>query len=374
MIQGCYIMVRCCRYCWIRFVRSKISLPVSYPFFITEAALTYMRNKEHDEALQLLRTIILKERGSSKVVSLLQMIRCQIEMGQTQSAIAVCDEVAEILDTKLGELHIQLKAKSHEELKTVVALFTQIEKMDAALLVLQTQFILVQDSYKDEIKLHKLKELGHSMTKITKKLFSQEKASYKAKDCCKFLDNILREMQKLMHIDLEVKTRVIVNFVIHYSSCCIDLHKYAQSMELMKQAIFCMNSMFGDYATSYQSLGHCYLHLALALEHTIKFDKAKDACDKAIDTYKQANDWDDVQGKKRCTSLATSIKDRVELRQASYNLFWAADVSLSEEDARKLKHFLPLTTKRLKFPIASPFFENRSKLREQLQRANSIEF
>jgi len=339
---------------------------------IAEAAVTYMRLNQHDEALQILRTIILRKPGSSKVVSLLQMIRCQIEIGQIFAAITTSQEVTKILNTKTGELHSQTKARCHEELLTVVARFIEIEKMDTAFLLLQSHFTLLKDFYTGEIKLHRINKLGGAMEQITQKFYCQ--STYKSKDCCIFLGNMLREMQKLIQIDNEEKARAIVSFIKHYGNCCNNFYKYSKSVDLFKQAIFYMNSMYGEYAESCQLLGDCHYNLALALEHSTKFDDVVEACNAALDIYEQANDWDNVEQKNISVSLVTRMKEKIKIRSNIYELFWVNKICVSEEESRKLKYFPSVTAKKPRFPIATPFLNKRSRSYPDLRRRNSFEF
>jgi len=311
-----------------------------------------MENNQHNEALQILRTIILKERGGSKVVSLLQMIRCQIEIGQIVAAITTSEEVAEILTTKVGELRTQTKARCHEELLTVVARFIETKRMDTAFLLLQRHFILVKDIYGGEIKLHKMNKLGYFMELISKKFHCQ--GSYKLKDFYVFLDDVLQEMQNLNQIDDKKKSRAIASFMKHYGSCCNNFHRYGKSMELFKQAIFLMNSMFGVYAAKYQLLGDCHYNLALAFEHTTKFDDVVEACDAALDIYKQANDWDNVEQKAVSISRVTLTKENVAIKRKSYKLFWDDPFRISEKEMQKLRDFYPVTAKRSSLPPPKP--------------------
>ena len=328
-----------------------------------------MKSKQYDEALQILRTIILKELGASKVVSLLQMVRCEIELGQIQSAINVSDEVMEILNSKLSEIPMQIIGRCNEELKSVIAHFITLEKMDTAFFLLRSHFYLVKAAYKDEFKLQKLKDLGLPLQKVTKKL----NCKTNAEDCFKFLDDVLREMQNLHQLDPELKTRVIVSFMKYYGCCCNNLRYYDKSINLFNQAIFFMNSMFGDYAANYQSLGHCHHHLALALEHTVKYEEAKQACGKAMSVYEQANDWENVQQKNNCVTSISRSWNRINIKLESYNLFWKTHISITPAERRKLNAFLAVTSKRPKYPIATPLLK-RSQSEGQLHRESSVEF
>ena len=331
-----------------------------------------MNNKQFDEALQILRTIILKELGPCKVVSLLQMVRCQIELGQIPSAVTTSNEVVEILKSQLAELQPQTKSRSCEELKKVIVRFTELAKTDTAMMLLQSHFDLIKNSYTDEIKLFKLKDLGRPMEKITQNFYSQNNI-YKPKDCYALLDEILHIMQNLMQIDSEVKTREIASLMKFYGCCCNNLRDYYKSINLFNQAIFFMKSIFGDYAANYQLLGHCHHSLALALEHTIKYDESKEACDEAMNIYEQANDWDNVQQKTESLALVSQAWCQINSKRESYNLFWNTDISTSVAEKRKWLAFYLVTFKKPKFPIATPLL-SRSRSEGSLRRMSIDEF
>ena len=332
-----------------------------------------MRNKEHEEALQLLRTIILKEPGGCKVVSLLQMIRCQIEMGQTMSAITICDEVSEILNLRLEDLDNLTRTKCHEELKIVVDLLIRMEKKVTAFLLLKGHFQLVKKSYAAEIKLRLLKELGSTLEKITKNMF-RKNGNYNSNQCCVLLQEILREMQNLLQIDPEVKTRAIVAFLTHFGCCCNHLHHYDKSLELLRQAVFFMKSTFGDYAASYQVFGHCHLQIALALELSVKYHEAEDVCNETIHIYQQANDWESVMQKTNNLLLVSRVRENIMKKLEIYKLFWATDIFLAELESRKFCFFPSIPAKKSIYTIATPLLESTSQLQGQLRRVNSVNF
>jgi len=337
--------------------------------------MTYMRNNQHGEALQMLRTIILREpAGGSKVVSILQMIRCQIEIGHILAAKTTTEEVFEIFNSDVTHgLDTQTAGKCIEVMKVVVASFIQMEEMAVAVSLLRSHFNLLKSFSPPELKLRLLQDLGLEMEVISKNLFKNNE-TYSPNDCCVFLDDILHEMQNLFQMDASIKTRAIVSFMKHYGNCCNNFRKYSKSVDLFKQGIFFMNSIFGEYAASYQLFGHCHYHLALALEQLVKYEDAENICNDAISLYQQANDWESVHHKADSILLTSRTRENVVIKLEIYNLFWKSNISISEEERRKFS-FCSVTDKKASFYIASTLLEDTLQLGENnLRRVQSVNF
>ena len=250
-----------------------------------------MTKTKYNEALQLLKTVLIQETSVGKLFPLLQRARCEIEIGLTPQAETTCEEIVKLIASKDFERQTdELKQKCHDELEFLAQRFKNIGKFDTVLLIINSMYHLTKHSYSGALKLDKLKGLGYTLMKIALN-FQSRNDTTRTKLCDGLLDEILSDMQMIGEVDLLVKTKKIEKFMYWYGYHCNDVKDYAKSIDVHSKLLFYVKSNFGKDARNCKVHGFCYQNFAEALKETGRFVEAKQMFKEALNCLELASDW-----------------------------------------------------------------------------------
>lgn len=126
------------------------------------------------------------------------------------------------------------------------------------------------------------------------------------------MEEILKEMQKINLSDLKLKCIDVAWFMKFYGFCCNEAEDFSKSIEINKQAIAIMETVFSEESCQYLVLGLCYHALGKAYDNSTRFKAATPAYHKAMNMYKKANQWPTDHEKDTCVSLIENSLERIK--------------------------------------------------------------
>ena len=240
-------------------------------------------------------------------------IRYQIATNDSVDAIVTCVEMVSMFEQiNLQNQPTTVMNELHDEIKLLVERFVKIN-VDSSLLLQSCRFDLIVGFLNGQTQLLKLRDIGCDMAKIAMELNKQNKRS-DFKQQYPVMDKILKEMQRIGDVDLDVKCEKIAWFLKYYGFCCIEAADYDKSIEIHKQAISLMESTFGDNANHHRVLGVCYNNLGSAYKNSNKLVEAKQSYKTAAKVKKQVKNWDDENEKLESISFTSRLLEDVEAK------------------------------------------------------------
>ena len=262
-----------------------------------------MNDAKYNEALKLLKIIVIQEKTTKKILPMIQKARCEIERSSYSEAKTTSKKIADLIESKAFENETNTtKRKCHEELGTLVEKLIEIKQIDLALLLVEIQFHLIKHSFTVQEELAKLQYLGNLFKKIAETQTNQKSYGYKnnsvkAKQLYLLYDEILNDMQLINNVHFKVKTKNIAWFMYYYGAGCNDMQDFTKSVDIYSKVIFYAKSNFGGDAAKYKVYGLCHHNYALALKNSNQLTEAKKMFEEALKLYEQASDWSIEQEK-----------------------------------------------------------------------------
>ena len=275
-----------------------------------------MDAKDHNDCLLTLQTLIAKEKGVHKLLSLAMKVKCQIEMSDYDDATITCAEMASLLDQIITFQNQPENVIDQllDEIELLTKCFINI-KVETALLLQQCRFSTTK-FFKGGRRLVKLSDTGGMMQYVAAEMKKQKKAK-EFREQYSFMDLILREMQQIDNVDGKSKTRIIVCFLKYYGFCCNEVMDYGKSIEIHKQAILLMETTYGrDESHDFFMLGLCHTNLGATYESLNKLEEAKQCYEAALKIYNQAKDWNSDSKKLNSISFTLGALERLRTKSA----------------------------------------------------------
>ena len=266
-------------------------------FNFLESAEALINNSKYNEALQILKVIIIQEKTAKKIFPMIQKAECEIESGRKSKAENTSKEIASLMSSEefVNET-VDTKAKCHYKLKPLYNKLIENENFDTALKLIRHQLDLIKQSFESEEKLDKLSDLVKPLCDIAYSFNFQENAE-QVKELYLLLDSILHDMQVIKDVDFETKTCLIFWFMQYYGTSCYQMKDFEKSLRINSNIIFFMKSNLGNAAENYLMYGYCQSNMADTLFELNRWNEAKQVYEQALSTYEQVQDWDDDEQK-----------------------------------------------------------------------------
>ena len=271
-----------------------------------------MKNKQYDEALQLLKTVIIQEKGIKKVVSLLRKIRCEIDSDRKDDALTTWKEAFPLITSKEFENESKkTRQECYDELQSTTEKFISINRLDIALELLDMRFTLAKQLFSgDKQKLRKLSYLGIPIRTITNRL-DRKSQENEVQLCYSLLDKILEQMQTTENVELKQKARQIAWLMNHYGACCNYSKDFNKSIEVHSKAIFHLKSVFGDNVYNHQIYGILLQGYAVSLQNISRLTEAKQVSEEALKSYELTKNWKSDEQKMDLVLLTTDVLNKI---------------------------------------------------------------
>jgi len=131
------------------------------------------------------------------------------------------------------------------------------------------------------------------------------------------LEDLLREMLSVQDVDVREKTIRIAWVYKYFAFCCDEVENYTRSVELTRQGITAMKTVFGSEACRYKIFGHLYHNMAASLVSLNMNCKACKAYQRAIEIYNEAEDWENYRKKCDIIKFTNKCLDRVSQKKCT---------------------------------------------------------
>ena len=250
-----------------------------------------MENKKFQEALDILFKIIPKEKSFKKILYVLSKMRCEIELSKFGEAALTAVLFSSLLELNMAAEEIQQAMNAIEE--CVVGLideFYKIRDSYCVLLLLKSRMDLIVHYEIGKDRLVKLNKIIVSVAHTFKKLNKNDHEKQKNL-CGVLLYSALNEMLLSGEADMRFKSKQIAMGVKYCGLHCIDAKNWLKAIELFRNAIFLLKSVFGTAAMRLNMLGTLLKLLGLVFNNLGQKEIAKDYLEQALEVYETADDW-----------------------------------------------------------------------------------
>ena len=280
-----------------------------------ESANALIDDEKYNEALQILKTIIIQEKATNKkILPMIEKGRCEIERHSYSDAETTFQEIEKLTESKAFENeNNETKKKCHSELDLLVKRLIEIEQINLALLLVENQLNLIKHSFSALEKLSKLKNLGISLKDMSKILHYKNDSKI-VKELYSLFDKVLNGLQSLDDIDLRIKTRHIGWFMMYYGTSCNYLQDFNKAIVVFPKLIFLMKTVFGDKAADFLVYGMCHHNYANALKETNRLIEAKEMFEETLKIYEQVSNWPNEKQKTDKSVLTIKVLDDVNFK------------------------------------------------------------
>ena len=246
-----------------------------------------------------------------KIPSSIDAIKTYIDRGEKAIAAASCKELISLLESKLFQN--ELRGVINGCIEGVTSLtdkLIEVQLTSPAISLTYCRFNLVKKYYINESRIRRLRAIGVALQHISTCLRSMNR-KYDIKKYYSLMDEILKEMQKIKTVDLKLKCIDVAWFMKFYGFCCNEADDLGKSIEINKQAIAIMETVFSEDSGRYLVLGLCYHMLGVAYDKSTKSTDARPFYQKAMSMYKNSNDWPNSDKREECVALVTRSLDRI---------------------------------------------------------------
>ena len=272
-----------------------------------ESANAFINDANNTEASQLLKPILIQHKTTKKIFSLVEKVKGEVKRRSYSNAETTCTEIARLIKLKAFENeNNKTKQKCHDELRTLVEKLIETKQLDLALLLVESQFHLIKHSYRAQKQLKKFEDLGGSLMDISQN-FHYESESVKVKQIYWLYDEILKNMQLVNDVDMNVKTKSIAWFMYYYGTSSNSMKDFTKSIEIFPKVIFLMNTSFGDHAANYRVFSLSHHNYAYTFKATNRLIEAKQMYEEALKFQEQASDWPSEKLKRDSILLTSRV-------------------------------------------------------------------
>ena len=234
----------------------------------------------------------VREVGVNKLAALTKTVKCQVAIGETGSASASCVGI----ETFVAEFRLSKDEMSDfnsccDILVELCQNSKEVKKVNIALSLIKSYFQLVKRSdVTNEHKLDKYNQFGALMQDLSKNMASQGFGE-KFKEEFPFMDALLEEIQNIGFVDLRKKALTVAKFLHSYGSFASNLSEPYKTIELFKQAVCLLETVYAKEAAQYKLLGTAFHHMGTAKEAINQNTAANIYFNKALAAYDKATDW-----------------------------------------------------------------------------------
>ena len=250
----------------------------------------------------------------NKIKPLIKKIRFQVASRRTENASNDAADLASFLKAQKNKERVKPLLEVDEcylEVQNLVEKFIEIRMVETAMLLLQSLFALVKEFFEKGEKLDKLERIGYPIMDIAPQFVAQNKTE-QFKEYYSFLNEILKEMQEINDVDLEFKCETVASFLHFFGNCCLSVSDYSSSIELYKQSVCLIKTVFGNNARAYLVFGLANNNLGVNYEETKQLEKAKFYYHEAFLTYRKVQSWKNSKQKVLFTSTNAQSLQRVK--------------------------------------------------------------
>ena len=280
---------------------------------VLELTKSYYKNDRFEDVLTIIEAVICLSSESQNVFNYITEACCLIKLDQIEEAEKIVSKLSMML-------------KSNNLLETLRGFD---EALENEILVLTEKFIeckCFETSLKLIDMLHSILKFYNNENTSTKLHTSEQIAALiertvrETSDCyavrqCKqpllMLEDLLREMLSIQDIDIKEKTIRIAWVYKYFAFCCDEVENFTRSVELNRQGITAMKTVFGSEASRYKIFGHLYHNMAASLVSLGMTCKACKAYDRAIEIYNDAEDWENYRKKSDIIKFASRCLEKI---------------------------------------------------------------
>ena len=254
---------------------------------------------KHREAVRILDAIICQSPEEFHNVSnYVTKIKCLLELELIDDAVKLTNQIDLILASTRNLRN--LRSQSEEVisgLQDLIEGFIDVKCFDTTMLLAQCKYN-VEKFYceNDNERLERFEETGGLIERLVREVMR-----VCGRDHCErpkeVFESVLREMLLIKGVSMEEKAVKLAWVYKYFAFYCDEIRNYHRSVELNRQGITVMKTVFGADSNKHKVFGHLYNNMGASLFKLKCFARANSAYTKALAVYNEAEDWKDQKVK-----------------------------------------------------------------------------
>lgn len=279
-----------------------------------------------EEAVRILDAIICQSPDECQnVINYITKIKCLLQLDKMDHVTELINQLEMILQSNRNLA--QLKSKSEEILEGIQDLiehFITLQCFKTSMQLAQCKFHVLKVFCEDNTeKLDRCERLGDLIERLVTETMKpssrdlkgkQEKQSGKDKfDKPRvILESVLQEMLMLEDVPVDKKALKVGLVYKHFAFYLEEIKQYSRAVEMNKQGIAVMMTVFAGEGKKHKVLGYLHNGLGSCLSKLHLNPAAAVAYERAVECFNEAEDWEDQA--KKYDVINTAMKNCTQIR------------------------------------------------------------
>ena len=284
----------------------------------SELVASYIANQKFNAALQILEAVICQSDEWRNVLNYITKVKCLLETHKECEAKKVVVRIQMMLKSDRG-LN-ELKSSSEDlvsGLKDLIQAFIDRKCFETSLKLINVLYDVVKCYCEDDTqKLSDFEQIAAFVEKLVRET-SAHCSRGKSKRPQILMEAILRELMAIKDVDVKEKGIRVAWVHKYFAFCCDEVCNFPRSVELNRQGITVMKTVFGNEAEKRKLLGHLYNNMAASLVSMHLKCRARRAYKKAIKVYTTAEDWDSQENKYKIMQFSRKCLNKLNSKSSS---------------------------------------------------------
>ena len=290
-------------------------------FFVAAVSSSYSKLNKMNEAVRILDAIICQAPDECQnVMNYIAKTKCLLQLEKVEEAVDVITQLEMILQSNRNLTNLKGVAEQViSGIQELIEHFIVQKCFNTTIQLVKCKFHVVKFFCEnDNERLVKCEETGALVERlcreslVTAKNCGKDKAD-KPKGKEKndmpriLLEALLQEMLLIKEVPVEEKA-VKVGWVYKYFGFYYEeLKQHARAVEMYKQGVAIMLTVFADEGKKFKLLGHLHNGLGNCLAKLNMHPAAMYAYEKAVECFNEAEDWDNQVAKYEIINNAMKI-------------------------------------------------------------------
>lgn len=286
---------------------------------LNELTKTYYKSGRFEDVLTVIEAVITLSSESQNVFNYITEAGCLLKLERIEEAEQIVGKLSMMLKSNsLLETLEGFEGALENEVRILAEAFIECKCFETSLTLVLILHEIMKRFHKEDnsMKLH----IGEQIASLIERTVRECSECHEVRQCEKpqvIMEDILRDMLQVQDVDVKEKTIRVAWVYKYFAFCCDEVENFNRSVELNRQGITVMKTVFGAEASRYKIFGHLYHNMAASLVSLRMTCKACRAYERAIEIYNDAEDWDNYRKKCDIIKFATKCFEKICQKQCT---------------------------------------------------------
>ena len=284
-----------------------------------ELTKTYYKNGQYQDVLKIIEAVICLSNESQNAFNHITEANCLIKLDRIHEAEKTAKKIKMMLkSTNLLETLRGFSDSLENEIRALTESFIECKCFETSLILILLLHEILKFYHEDNSeKLQNYEKIAGLLESTVRETASTCPLVHECDKPQSMMEDILREMLNVKDVEVREKTIRIAWVYKYFAFCCDEVGNFTRAVELNRQGITAMKTVFGSEATRYKIFGHLYHNMAASLVSLCMTCKACRAYQRAIEIYNESEDWENYRKKSDIIKLTSKCLDRISRKSCT---------------------------------------------------------